>query len=74
MVSRELLDEFKMIYMEEFNTAITDEEATEMSTELINLMRVLIQPDPIDPDSNPESNNNQIEKGEPSEIRRILNK
>ncbi len=71
MVSKELLNEFKMIYKEEFNVAITDEEATEMSTELVNLMKVLLKPDPI---SDPENKNNQLEKGEPNETSRILSK
>jgi len=71
MVSKELLNEFKMIYKEEFNVAITDEEATEMSTELVNLMKVLLKPDPI---PEPENKNNQIEKGEPNEIGRLFNK
>ncbi len=71
MVSRELLNEFKMIYKEEFNVAITDEEATEMSTELVNLMKVLLKPDAI-PD--PENKNNQFEEGELDETSRILSK
>ena len=73
MVSRELLDEFKMIYKVEFNVAITDEEATEMSTELVNLMKVLLKPDPS-PDTDPENNNQLEEGGEPDEIGRILSK
>ncbi len=71
MVSRELLEKFKMIYKEEFNVTITDEEATEMSTELVNLMKVLVKPDP---NPAPENNNNQIEKGESDETGRILSK
>lgn len=70
MVNRELLDEFKMIYKEQFNVAITDEEATEMSTELVNLMKVLLKPDP-----EPESENtNEFEEGGKDETGRILSK
>ncbi len=69
MVSRELLDKFKMIYKQEFNVTIADEEATEMSTELVNLMKVLLKPDPEEID-----NDDSLEKGEPDETGRLLNK
>ncbi len=46
MVSKELLDKFKELYKEKFDTSLSDEEATQMSTDLINLMKVLIEPDP----------------------------
>lgn len=71
MVSKELLDQFKMIYKEEFNVTISDEEATEMSTELVNLMKVLLKPDP---NPEPEENSDQFEEGGQYEIGRILNK
>ncbi len=44
MVNRELLDKFKRLYQEDFDIALTDEEATKMSNDLINLIRVLIKP------------------------------
>jgi hypothetical protein len=46
MVSKELLEKFKKLYEEKFNTSLTDEEVTQMATDLINLMRVLLQPEP----------------------------
>jgi hypothetical protein len=46
MVSKELLEKFKKLYEEKFNTTLTDEEVTQMATDLINLMRVLLQPEP----------------------------
>lgn len=46
MVSQELLEKFKMIYKEEFNIELTDEEATKMATDLLNVMRVITQPVP----------------------------
>lgn len=70
MVSKELLDEFKMIYKEEFNVVISDEEATEMSTELVNLMKVLLKPDP---EPEPE-NTSQFKEGEEDETGRLLSK
>lgn len=48
MVNKELLDKFKRLYQEEFEITLTDEEATKMSADLINLVRVLVshpQPD-----------------------------
>ena len=69
MVSRELLDKFKMIYKEEFNVVITDEEATEMSTELVNLMKVLLKPAPVGTEED-----NSLGEGEPDEAGRILSK
>ncbi len=46
MVSRELLDKFKNMYQRKFDITLNDEEATKMATDLLNLMRVLIQPLP----------------------------
>lgn len=67
MVSRELLDKFKMIYKEEFDVTITDEEATEMSTELVNLMKVLFKTDPVGAEED-----SSLEEGEPDETGRVL--
>ncbi len=44
MISKELLDKFKRLYQEEFEITLTDEEATKMSADLINLVRVLVSP------------------------------
>lgn len=69
MVSRELLDEFKIICKEEFNVNITDEEATEMSTELVNLMKVLLKPE-----SDPEitTNSEDMEERRSNETGTVL--
>lgn len=50
MLTRELLDRFKKLYEEEFGVIITDEEATKMATDLVNLMKILVKPLP-----NPEN-------------------
>ncbi len=47
MISNESLEQFKKIYLEKFNIVLTQEESTQMATDLINLMRVLLKPDPI---------------------------
>jgi hypothetical protein len=52
MVSKEQLDKFKSLYQRKYNTSLTDEEATKMTTDLLNLMRVLIKP-------LPKQNNNE---------------
>lgn len=46
MVSPELLDKFKNLYKEQFDIKLTDEEATEMATSLVNLMKILVKPIP----------------------------
>lgn len=51
MISNESLEQFKRIYLEKFNIELTQEEATQMATDLINLMRVLLKPDPIAKDN-----------------------
>jgi hypothetical protein len=44
MVSQEFLEKFKNLYKEKFNIILTDEEATKLATDFLNLMRVLIRP------------------------------
>ena len=46
MISQELLDKFKKLYEEHFNIVLTDQEATEAATDLVNLMKVLLKPEP----------------------------
>ncbi len=46
MISKELLEKFKMLYQEQFDILLSDEEATKMATDLVNLMRVLLKPEP----------------------------
>ncbi len=44
MLSKELLDRFKSLYQEQFEITLTDEEATKMASDLINLVKVLVSP------------------------------
>lgn len=44
MISRELLDKFKKLYEEKYNIILSEEEATEMATHFLNMMRILIKP------------------------------
>jgi len=44
LLTKERLQKFKDLYFEEFKVILTDEEATRMATDLINLMRVLVKP------------------------------
>lgn len=46
MVSKELLEKFKTIYLEEFNIVLSDENAIKMATDLLNVMRVITRPIP----------------------------
>lgn len=46
MVNKELLDKFKSLYKRKFDINLSDEEATKMATDLVNLIRILIKPLP----------------------------
>lgn len=46
MISQKRLEEFKIIYFEEYKIQLNNQEATEMATELLNLMRILTRPEP----------------------------
>jgi len=48
MITAELLDKFKSLYKEQFNITLSDEEATHMATDFLNLMKVLLRPEPKD--------------------------
>ena len=43
-MNNEIRDKFKKLYYEKFGISLTDEEATEMASDLINLMKVLLKP------------------------------
>lgn len=44
MITNELRDKFKKLYYEKFSITLSDEEATAMSMDLVNLMKVLLKP------------------------------
>lgn len=48
MISEKALKEFKEIYKEEFGEDISDEEAIDLGTRLINLFKVIYRPIPKD--------------------------
>ena len=43
MLSKQALSEFKIIYKEEFNQELSDEEVAKMANDLICLIKVLVQ-------------------------------
>lgn len=45
MVSNEIREKFKKLYQEKFDIVLTDEEATQMTTDLVTLVKVLVRPD-----------------------------
>ncbi|CAN5171825.1 hypothetical protein BH09PAT1_BH09PAT1_1660 [soil metagenome] len=45
MNNHELLERFKVLYLKKFNKSLSKEQATEMFTDLINLVGVLVKPD-----------------------------
>lgn len=44
MLSKELLEEFKQLYQEEFGISLTNEEAIIKATGLLDVFKILIQP------------------------------
>lgn len=46
MVSIEIRDKFKQLYKEKFDVTLTDEESVRMATDLVNLVSVLVKPEP----------------------------
>ncbi len=44
MLNPELREKFKKLYFEKFNISLSDEQATEMFTNFINLMKVILKP------------------------------
>ena len=49
MISTELLDKFKKLYEEKYNIILNEEEALKMATDFLNLMKILMRPDPPKP-------------------------
>jgi len=45
MVTNEIRDKFKKLYCEKFGITLSDEEATEMAMDLVNLVKVLLKPE-----------------------------
>jgi len=44
--SKEAIEEFKKIYKKEFGEELSDQDATERATKLLNLMEVIYKPIP----------------------------
>lgn len=42
-ISKEKLEEFKMLYKKHFDKEVTDQEALEKGTKLVNFMRVVLR-------------------------------
>ena len=59
MISKEQLDEFKKIYKKEFNKVISDQEALESATSLLNMIKAIYKPIPKD---SKNKENNKINK------------
>lgn len=45
MISKKHLDEFKRLYLVNYGITLDDETATDLATQFLELMRVLIYPD-----------------------------
>ena len=45
IISKTRLDEFKKLYLTKYNIVLSDEKATELATQFLILMEILIYPD-----------------------------
>lgn len=45
MVNEVLLEKFKKLYKDKYNIILSDEEATDLATQFLNLMKILIKPE-----------------------------
>jgi hypothetical protein len=45
MINTNILERAKNLYFEKYGVKLTNEKATELMTDLMNLMRVLLKPD-----------------------------
>ena len=45
MVNEVLLEKFKKLYKDKYNIILSDEEATELATQFLTLMKILIKPE-----------------------------
>ncbi len=46
MISKEILEKFKRLYKEKYDIDLNDEQTTQLAGDLVNLMRVLLRPNP----------------------------
>ena len=46
MISKEILGKFKKLYKDKYDVDLTDEQTTKLANDLVNLMRVLLKPEP----------------------------
>ena len=46
MISKELLGKFKKLYKDKYDVNLSDEQTTQLANDLVNIMRVLLKPEP----------------------------
>lgn len=46
MISKEILDKFKKLYKDKYDVNLTDEQTTQLANDLVNIMRILLKPEP----------------------------
>jgi hypothetical protein len=47
MISKEQLEKFKTIYKNQFSEELSDQEALEQATKLLNMMKIIYRPLPL---------------------------
>jgi hypothetical protein len=60
MIRPELREKFKKLYKEKFNIDLSEEDATELFGDFINLMKIVLKPDPkpVNPENNHQERRN----------------
>ena len=46
MISKEILGKFKKLYKDKYDVNLSDEQTTQLANDLVNIMRVLLKPEP----------------------------
>jgi len=46
MVPKKYIDKYKELHLKKYNIVLSDEEATDQANRFLNLMKILIFPDP----------------------------
>lgn len=44
MIGKEMLEKFKNLYFKKYRIKLSDEETTQMATDFLNLMKILLRP------------------------------
>lgn len=46
MINEDILGKLKLLYLQKFKIKLSGEEATKVATDFLNLMKILLRPEP----------------------------